>query len=102
MIEIPGRQFNWDPVGDCVEWNHCRITGGYGQCTYQNKRWLVHRLIWTLEVGPIPDGINVLHQCDNPPCCLIEHLFLGSQEENVRDAWLKRRMAGQDNYVSVW
>lgn len=46
---------------------------------------MVHRLAWELWVGPIPEGVNVLHRCDNPPCFNIDHLYLGTQSENMRD-----------------
>lgn len=101
-IEWHGRDWWPEPKEGCIEWAHSRSKDGYGHLVYKNQKWLAHRLTWTLEVGPIPEGMNVLHHCDNPPCCLVDHLFLGTQGDNVRDAWLKRRMFGQGNYVSVW
>lgn len=52
---------------------------------------LVHRKAWIDLVGPIPDGMFVCHSCDNPPCYNIEHLFLGSQRDNMSDAAKKLR-----------
>ena len=51
----------------------------------------VHRAIWEDERGPIPDGLFVLHACDVPPCCEVEHLFLGTALDNARDMAAKGR-----------
>lgn len=51
------------------------------------------RIAWTLWRGPIPEGLCVLHRCDNPPCFNPDHLFLGSQAENVVDRDEKGRGA---------
>lgn len=52
---------------------------------------LTNRAAWRLFVGPIPLDAQVLHRCDVPRCCNPEHLFLGSQADNVRDMWRKAR-----------
>jgi HNH endonuclease len=55
-----------------------------------------HRLVWEYTYGPIPEGFQVLHHCDNPPCCNPEHLFLGTSLDNNRDRDAKGRN-GQRN-----
>ena len=53
-----------------------------------------HRFAWELTYGPIPEGLNVLHHCDNPPCCNAfhpEHLFLGTLSDNTLDMHAKGR-----------
>ncbi|MFB9187253.1 HNH endonuclease signature motif containing protein [Dactylosporangium sucinum] len=49
------------------------------------KLLLAHRVAWEVANGqPIPDGLQVLHSCDNPPCCNPAHLSIGTQAENMQ------------------
>jgi hypothetical protein len=52
---------------------------------------MAHRIAYELAYGPIADGLQVLHRCDNPPCCNPAHLFLGTIKENIHDAMAKGR-----------
>jgi hypothetical protein len=52
-----------------------------------------HRAAWLVTHGEIPEGQEVCHRCDNPPCCNPAHLFLGSHAENVQDSFSKGRGA---------
>ncbi|MGH7024521.1 MAG: HNH endonuclease signature motif containing protein [Caulobacteraceae bacterium] len=54
-----------------------------------------HRLAWELANGPIPDGLLILHKCDNPVCCNPDHLFLGTAADNHADCAAKGRAAFQ-------
>jgi hypothetical protein len=47
--------------------------------------------MWEIATGPIPDGLYVLHRCDNPPCFNPDHLFLGTPMDNMRDKMAKGR-----------
>lgn len=64
---------------------------GYGQLNADGKRWRASRLAYTLECGPIPDGMFVCHHCDTPACVRPDHLFLGTNSDNARDAAAKGR-----------
>lgn len=65
--------------------------GGYGQFNNKRTRCYAHIASWILANGPIPDGLFVLHECDNPRCVRPGHLFLGTQGDNVRDMLSKGR-----------
>lgn len=58
-----------------------------------NRTVMAHRMSWELHVGPIPDGLLVLHRCDNPPCVNPSHLFLGTVLDNNADKHRKQRDA---------
>lgn len=77
--------------GDCLLWTGSRDKNGYGKIRVLHKLWLVHRLAWTLNHGPIPDGLSVLHKCDNPSCAADSHLFIGDQFANMQDMTHKGR-----------
>lgn len=75
----------------CWPWTGSRTRTGYGKCSVDGRHVAAHRLAWQLTNGPIPDGLHVLHRCDNPPCCNPGHLFLGTHTDNVRDMLAKGR-----------
>jgi len=86
----------------CREWVGYTNDDGYGKIGVNGKRIRTHRLVWELANGPIPDGLHVLHPCDNPPCCQTDptegypegHLFLGTQADNGADMASKGRARG--------
>jgi hypothetical protein len=77
----------------CWLWSGTKAGKGYGQVAAAGERMYAHRFAWERASGPIPDGIEVLHQCDNPPCVRRSHLFLGTQLDNARDMVTKGRAA---------
>ncbi len=70
----------------CWEWVGGKHGSGYGQCWtgYHGER-LAHRAMWIKWFGSIPEGMYVLHKCDNKTCVNPEHLYLGTQTQNVKD-----------------
>lgn len=86
---------------DCWEWQANLIKGGYGRISRGPKgEYLAHRVSWILRNGDIPDGLLVLHSCDNPKCVNPKHLFLGTHQDNFDDMVSKGRWPGQPNWAS--
>jgi hypothetical protein len=63
----------------------------YGRFALAGRRVPAHRFAYEVAVGPIPEGLRVLHSCDNPPCCNPAHLSLGTDLDNMRDKIAKGR-----------
>ena len=77
----------------CWEWIGAKTNKGYGSTWHQGRREDTHRIAWRLVNGPIPEGMWVLHKCDNPPCVRPDHLYLGDIHQNARDAMERGRTA---------
>jgi hypothetical protein len=91
----------------CWLWQAQRNNKGYGcLAVYRSdkgRHWptYAHRLSWTLTNGPIPDELNVLHRCDTPACVNPDHLFLGTQCDNMRDCVNKGRMPPSTSHAKL-
>ena len=96
VIERLRRKTKYDQVTGC--WVFTGATKEFGHGVIGAGRRgegvvRVHRVSWEHHNGPIPDGLSVLHQCDNPPCWNPDHLFLGTQLDNMRDMSRKGRFS---------
>lgn len=85
----------YGPKGDCWKWTGVVNSMGYGQLLISGKMKYTHRYSYQLHYGLFPDAMRVLHKCDTPRCCNPEHLFLGTQRDNVLDMMAK----GRANFV---
>jgi len=92
-LHDPG-EHNYTPLETpCREWLGLRDSKGYGILGRDHRRWRVHRYVWSSINGPIPDGLVVMHRCDNPPCYRLDHLVLGTPGDNTADMLSKERQA---------
>lgn len=79
---------------ECWNWKAARQSKGYGSFgTELGRTELAHRIAYRLQVGEIPEGLLVMHSCDNRLCCNPKHLRLGTIADNNYDAYLKGRVA---------
>lgn len=89
----------WEKVGaktssGCILWTGKINKQGYGRLYLSpRKETMAHRFSFELFCGHIPDGLFVLHRCDNPPCINPNHLFLGTHQDNDLDRCRKGRTA---------
>lgn len=93
--------------GDCLLWTGHRDHTGYGRCGAAFARHIhfAHRMSWHLAHGSFSRTLRVLHKCDRPACVNPDHLFLGTQADNVADMVNKGRqrtspLYGEDNHLS--
>jgi hypothetical protein len=85
------KKYILEPNTGCWLWvAHC-LPQGYGVFVFNGKNRRSHRFSYELHIGPIPEGLDCLHVCDTPRCCNPVHLFLGTNEDNVRDKVKKGR-----------
>lgn len=88
----------------CWEWIGLINDQGYGVISMPNnpiKKVKAHRLLYERYIGPIPKGMFACHHCDNPGCVRPEHLFLGSQKDNLKDCKLKGRNPKKETHGSA-
>lgn len=94
--KVDVREFN-----ECWEWQGAKFPSGYGVFTV-NKNFRAHRLSWEIANNQlIPEGMFVLHYCDNPSCVNFNHLFIGTHQDNMKDMMNKNRQNdGEDRWCA--
>ena len=76
----------------CHEWQGYVAPLGYGFVSYRSRARVVHRLLWILVNGDVPRKMDVCHTCDNRKCCNLDHLWVGTRQQNLIDASNKGRV----------
>jgi hypothetical protein len=82
--------------GECWEWRGGRHSAGYGEFK-RGGLGRAHRYSFALHYGEIPDGLHVLHKCDNPGCVNPGHLYAGTHQQNMRDMGMSGAQKGERN-----
>ncbi len=80
----------WKFTGKKTKEGYGRLVA-YEQVTNHQTIIPAHRYSYELHIKPIPEGLLVLHKCDNPECCNPKHLFLGTHVDNAQDMLNKGR-----------
>lgn len=78
-------------VDECWEWKAGKSNQRYGLFYLEGKMQYAHRVAWMLLKGCIPKGLFVCHTCDNPSCVNLNHLWLGTHNDNMTDMVTKGR-----------
>lgn len=95
LLQGMGTLYEPEPNTGCWLWTHGAFNDGYGSVWINGRDLRTNRAMWKAVHGSIPKGMLVLHKCDTPMCCNPDHLFLGTQKDNIVDMYRKGR--GVDN-----
>lgn len=81
----------------CWLWTGMKNEKGYGEIRIKYRTVFAHRLSFALHFGETPEGLCVLHRCDQPSCVRPDHLFLGTRKQNRADCLSKNRHSKGEN-----
>lgn len=82
-------------TSDCINWVGSIDNQGYGVITRGKKKHKAHRVVYEAANGSIPDGLSILHKCDNRSCVNVRHLYAGTHQDNMRDMRERNRAKGK-------
>jgi len=93
---------DWAEKDQCWKWNGLLfIKTNYGSFSFNGKNLKAHRFSYEIHYGPIPEGLDFMHKCDNRKCVNPNHLKVGSRKENMEDCVEKGRSKfGSKNNMS--
>ena len=75
----------------CWNWTASKYHFGHGALYFRGRSQPAHRISWWIHHGEIPDGCEVCHYCDNPPCVNPGHLYVATHSQNVKDMHIRGR-----------
>lgn len=82
----------------CHEWQSTLHRDGYGKFWYEGGQVQAHRVAYLIYKGEVPDGMWVLHSCDNRKCVNPDHLYLGDAKKNTADMFSRGRAIGNTQH----
>lgn len=91
LLQRLTEKYSIDEVTGCWNWTAGKFSSGYGAIRSGERLRRAHRVSYEIHCEPIPDGLRVLHKCDNPGCINPSHLFLGTDADNAADKISKGR-----------
>ncbi len=80
-------------MSERILWPKSKFPNGYGQTKYKRENMGAHSVAWIKRYGAVPVGLQVCHSCDVKACVNVDHLFLGTHQQNMDDKVKKNRQA---------
>ncbi|WP_081080637.1 HNH endonuclease signature motif containing protein [Burkholderia cepacia] len=101
ITDVIAQRTERDSVTGCLNWTGATQSEGYGIFSFGGKLMLVHRAAYQEVHGEIPDGLVVMHGCDNRRCCNESHLRLGTDQDNKDDCVAKGRHSRGESHPTA-